>query len=123
VRDELADLARELPQLGEAATVIGLAGTITTVAAIEQGLAAYDRDRIHHFRLTRAAAEEVFRTLVVESIEERRHNPGLEPERADVIVGGVVVLVSIFRTFGLEEILVSEADILDGLARSIVGAG
>ena len=122
VRDELADAARELPQLREAATVIGLAGTVTTVAAIEQGLAAYDRDRIHHFRLTRAAAEDVFRTLALESIEERRHNPGLEPERADVIVGGVVVLVSIFRTFGFEEILVSESDILDGLARSIVGA-
>ena len=120
VRDELADLARELPQLREAATVIGLAGTVTTVAAIEQGLAEYDRDRIHHFRLTHDAAEDVFRTLAIESIEERRHNPGLEPERADVIVGGAVVLVSIFRTFGFEEILVSESDILDGLARSIV---
>jgi exopolyphosphatase/guanosine-5'-triphosphate,3'-diphosphate pyrophosphatase len=123
VRDELADLARELPQLREAATVIGLAGTVTTVAAIEQGLAEYDRDRIHHFRLTRDAAEDVFRTLAVESIDERRHNPGLEPERVDVIVGGVVVLVSIFRTFGFEEILVSESDILDGLARSIVEGG
>jgi len=123
VRDELADLARELPQLREAATVIGLAGTVTTVAAIEQGLAEYDRDRIHHFRLTHDAAEDVFRTLAIESIEERRHNPGLEPERADVIVGGAVVLVSIFRTFGFEEILVSESDILDGLARSIVETG
>ena len=123
VRDELADLARELPQLREAATVIGLAGTVTTVAAIEQGLAEYDRDRIHHFRLTHDAAEDVFRTLAIESIEERRHNPGLEPERADVIVGGAVVLVSIFRTFGFEEILVSESDILDGLARSIAETG
>ena len=123
VRDELADLARELPQLREAATVIGLAGTVTTVAAIEQGLAEYDRDRIHHFRLTHDAAEDVFRTLAIESIEERRHNPGLEPERADVIVGGAVVLVAIFRTFGFEEILVSESDILDGLARSIVETG
>ena len=123
VRDELADLARELPQLREAATVIGLAGTVTTVAAIEQGLAEYDRDRIHHFRLTHDAAEDVFRTLAIESIEERRHNPGLEPERADVIVGGAVVLVAIFRTFGFEEILVSESDILDGLARSIAETG
>jgi exopolyphosphatase / guanosine-5'-triphosphate,3'-diphosphate pyrophosphatase len=120
VRDELADLARELPALRSAATVVGLAGTITTVAAIEQGLAEYDRDRIHHFRLTREAAEDVFRTLAVESAAERRHNPGLEAERVDVIVGGVVVLVAIFRTFELQEMLVSEADILDGLARSIV---
>ncbi len=120
VRDELADVAREIPSIRDAATVVGLAGTITTVAAIEQGLPEYDRDRIHHFRLTRAAAEEVFRTLAIESAGERRHNPGLEAERVDVIVGGVVVLVSIFRTLDLEEILVSEADILDGLARSIV---
>jgi exopolyphosphatase/guanosine-5'-triphosphate,3'-diphosphate pyrophosphatase len=120
VRDELADVVREIPSIRDAATVVGLAGTITTVAAIEQGLPEYDRDRIHHFRLTRTAAEEVFRTLAIESAEERRHNPGLEAERVDVIVGGVVVLVSIFRTLDLDEILVSEADILDGLASSIV---
>ena len=118
-RDELADTFRAVPGLREAQTVLGLAGTVTTVAAIEQGLAAYDRDRIHHFRLTRAAAEDIFRTLALEPIAERRHNPGLDPGRVDVIVGGVVVLVSLFRVLDLEEMLVSEADILDGLARSI----
>jgi len=120
VRDELADVERALPGLRDAATLIGLAGTITTVAAVEQGLPEYDRDRIHHFRLTRAAAEEVFRTLATEPAVDRRHNPGLEPERVDVIVGGAVVLVAILRTFELDELLVSEADILDGLARSLV---
>lgn len=119
VRDELADVARDLPHLREASTLVGLAGTLTTVAAVEQGLARYDPDRIHHFRLTRAAAEDVFRTLALESIEERRHNPGLDPGRVDVIVGGTVVLVSVLRTFGFEEVLVSESDILDGLARSM----
>jgi exopolyphosphatase/guanosine-5'-triphosphate,3'-diphosphate pyrophosphatase len=119
VRDELADVQRAVPMLSEAATVVGLAGTVTTVAAVEQGLHEYDRDRIHHFRLTRAAAEEVFRTLATEPIADRRHNPGLEAERVDVIVGGAIVLVAIFRTFELTEMLVSEADILDGLARSL----
>lgn len=119
VRDDVTDLAREFPQMREAATFLGLAGTVTTVAAIEQGLSHYDRDRIHHFRLTRAAVEDVFRTLAVETIEERRHNPGLEPERVDVIVGGTVALAAILRTFGFDEVLVSEADILDGLARSL----
>ena len=118
-RDELADTLRAVPELREAGTVLGLAGTVTTVAAIEQGLAEYDRDRIHHFRLTRAAAEDIFRTLAFEPIAERRYNPGLDPGRVDVIVGGVVVLVSLFRVLDLEELLVSEADILDGLARSI----
>jgi exopolyphosphatase/guanosine-5'-triphosphate,3'-diphosphate pyrophosphatase len=118
VRDHLADVARELPQVRDARTLIGLAGTITTVAAIEMGLPEYDAEKIHHFRLTKDAAEDVFRTLATESVAQRRHNPGLEPARADVIVGGTIVLVSILRAFGFDELLVSEADILDGLIRS-----
>jgi exopolyphosphatase/guanosine-5'-triphosphate,3'-diphosphate pyrophosphatase len=120
VRDQLAEVARAMPGAIDAVTLIGLAGTVTTVAAIEQGLPEYDPERIHHFRLTRAAAEDVFRTLATEPAADRRHNPGLEPERVDVIVGGAVVLVAIFRTFELDEMLVSESDILDGLARSLV---
>ncbi len=116
----LDDVVREIPQAGEAKTVVGLAGTVNTVAAVELGLATYDRDAIHHFVLTRAAAEDVFRTLATESRADRIHNPGLEEARADVIVGGCCALVAIFRTFGLDEILVSEADILDGLARSLL---
>ena len=119
VRDHLADVEREIPSVREAKTMVGLAGTITTVAAVEQGLAEYDRDAIHHFRLTRAAVEDVFRTLALESGEQRRHNPGLEPGRVDVIVGGTVVLVSILRAFDIDELLVSEADILDGIVRSL----
>ena len=95
--------------------------TITTIAAVEQGLPEYDPDRIHHFRLTRDAVEEVFRTLATESAAQRAHNPGLEAGRVDVIVGGAAVLVGIFRVLGFDEMLVSEADILDGLARSLVG--
>ena len=89
------------------------------VAAIELGLTEYDRTKIHHFRVQRAAAEDVFRTLATEPTEVRRHNPGLEPGRVDIIVGGALILVTIMRTFGFKEMLVSEADILDGLVRSI----
>jgi len=116
----LDDVVRELPGSADARTVVGLAGTITTVAAVEIGLETYDRDRIHHFRLTREAVEDVFRTLATEPLADRLHNPGLEAARADVIVGGCCVLVALFRRFGLEEIVVSEADILDGLALSLV---
>ena len=116
----LEDVRRELPAVGEARTLIGVAGTITTVAAVELGLATYDRDRIHHFRLTRDAAEDVFRTLATESRADRIHNPGLEEARADVIVGGCCVLVAILRRFGFDELVVSEADILDGLVLSLV---
>jgi exopolyphosphatase/guanosine-5'-triphosphate,3'-diphosphate pyrophosphatase len=118
VRDHLADVKREIPGIADAATVIGLAGTVTTVAAIELGLPAYDPERIHHFRLTRDAAEDVFRTLATESAAQRAHNPGLEAGRVDVIVGGAIVLVSVMRVLGFDEMLVSEADILDGLVRS-----
>jgi exopolyphosphatase / guanosine-5'-triphosphate,3'-diphosphate pyrophosphatase len=119
VRAHLSDVEREIPAVREAATLVGLAGTITTVAAIELGLTEYDRDKIHHFRLDRTSAEDVFRTLATEPTDVRRHNPGLEPGRVDIIVGGTLILVTIMRTFDFNEMLVSEADILDGLVRSI----
>jgi exopolyphosphatase/guanosine-5'-triphosphate,3'-diphosphate pyrophosphatase len=100
---------------------VGLAGTITNVAAVELG--EYDPEKVHHFRLTRAAVEDVFRTLATESLEDRLHNPGLEPARADVIVGGLCVLVGVMRFFDFATCLVSERDILDGLAMSVLGEG
>ena len=119
VRDQLEDVGRQLPAVKEAERFIGLAGTVTTVAAVELGLAEYDRDRIHHFVLTHEAAEDVFRTLATERRVDRIHNPGLEEARADVIVGGTIILVGIMRYFDFDECLVSEADILDGLAASL----
>ncbi len=119
VRDYLDDVARDLPATREAARLIGLAGTITTIAAVEQGLTQYDPDRIHHFVLTRDAAEDVFRTLATEKREDRIHNPGLEEARADVIVGGAAILVAVMRYFEHATCLVSEADLLDGLVLSL----
>jgi exopolyphosphatase/guanosine-5'-triphosphate,3'-diphosphate pyrophosphatase len=116
----LDDVVREIPAASEAGTLVGLAGTVTTVAAVEIGLETYDRDRIHHFHLTHEAAEDVFRTLATESRADRIHNPGLEEARADVIVGGCCVLVALFRHFVFDEMIVSEADILDGLALSLL---
>jgi exopolyphosphatase/guanosine-5'-triphosphate,3'-diphosphate pyrophosphatase len=113
------DLSREVPAVHQAKTVVGLAGTISTVAAVEIGLAEYDRSQIHHFRLTREAIEDVFRTLATERQADRRHNPGLEEARVDVIVGGLCVLVAFVRTLGIDEVLVSESDILDGLVASL----
>ncbi len=120
VRDLVAEVPRVIPGAADAATLVGLAGTVTTVAAIELGLPEYDPEKIHHFVLTREAAEDVFRTLATENAAQRAHNPGLEPGRVDVIVGGTSVLVGIFRVLGFDEMLVSEADILDGLVRSQV---
>jgi len=119
VLDHLEDVVREVPLVAEAATVVGVAGTITTVAAVEIGLQEYRPGILHGFRLTKAAAEDVFRTLATEPLADRVHNPGLPRARADVIVGGCCVLVAIFRGLGLDEIVVSETDILDGLVASV----
>lgn len=116
----LEDVVRAIPQIGEARTVVGLAGTVSTVAAVEQGLASYDRDAIHGFVLTKDAAEDVFRTLATEARADRIHNPGLEEARADVIVGGCCALVAIYRRLSLDQVVASESDILDGLARSLL---
>ncbi|MGH9152971.1 MAG: exopolyphosphatase [Acidimicrobiales bacterium] len=116
----LQDVKRELPAVSGARRLVGLAGTVTTMAAVEIGLAVYDPGRVHHFVLTRAAAEDVFRTLATERRADRVHNPGLEEARADVIVGGAAILVSIMRHFDFDDCLVSEADILDGLVRSVL---
>lgn len=113
------ELVREFPLIRESPRFVGLAGTVSTTAAVEQGLAEYDRDRIHHFVLTRPAVEDVFRTLATENRAERLGNPGLEVGRADVIVGGLCVLVQIMRQLDLDECLVSESDILDGLVMSL----
>jgi exopolyphosphatase/guanosine-5'-triphosphate,3'-diphosphate pyrophosphatase len=113
------EVLREVPAFLAAHTLVGVAGSVTTVAAVEVGLVEWDRDVIHHVDLTRAAAEDVFRTLATERLADRLHNPGLEAARADVIVGGCCVLVSLLRVLGAERMLVSEADILDGLVQSL----
>lgn len=114
----LDDVVREVPMVLGARQLVGLAGTVSTAAAVEIGLAEYDRDQIHHFVLSRDAIEDVYRTLVTERREDRKHNPGLEAGRVDTIVGGMCILARIVRYFDATDVLVSEADILDGLILS-----
>jgi exopolyphosphatase/guanosine-5'-triphosphate,3'-diphosphate pyrophosphatase len=115
----LEDVVREHPEMREWKTMVGLAGTVSTSAAVEIGLANYDRDVLHHFALTRAAAEDVFRTLATEARADRIYNPGLQEARADVIVAGCAILCSVMRFFEVPQLLVSESDILNGLVQSI----
>lgn len=116
----LDDVTRELPEILDARQLVGLAGTVTTAAAVEIGLATYDRDAIHHFRLSKDAAEDVYRTLATEALADRVHNPGLPAARADVIVAGMCILVRIMRHYGFDDCLVSESDILDGIVLSLL---
>ena len=85
-RLHLDDIDRDHAIMGTAKSVVGVAGTITTIAAVEIGLEPYDPQIIDGFVLSRRAAEDVFRTLATESLEIRKYNPGLEAARADVIV-------------------------------------
>ena len=89
------------------------------VAALSRPLLGHmDPEFITLLDDTMARLRTVFRTLATESAADRAHNPGLEAGRVDVIVGGAIVLVSVMRVLGYDEMLVSEADILDGLVRS-----
>jgi exopolyphosphatase/guanosine-5'-triphosphate,3'-diphosphate pyrophosphatase len=100
-------------------TLIGLAGTVAALAAIEQGLDHYDRDRVHHYLLGRQPVDAILDQLAGIPAIQRRHRPGVEAQRADVIVGGALVLSGLLHHFGFESCLTSEADILDGLAMSL----
>ena len=115
----LDDVVLAQPRMSDASRLVGVAGTVTTVAAVEIGLIEYDSDAVHHFVVTKDAAEDVFRTLATEAHDDRVYNPGLDPARADVIVAGSAILVAVMRYFGFEECVVSEADLLDGMVQSL----
>jgi exopolyphosphatase/guanosine-5'-triphosphate,3'-diphosphate pyrophosphatase len=104
-----------LPDL-EPAAAVGVAGTITTLAALDLGLEAYDGDRVHGHVLSRAGAQAQLERLAALPLAERRRVPALDPERAPVIVAGAAILVAILERYGLDAIGVSERDILDGAA-------
>ena len=113
--DELKAAAEaiDLPDL-QPTSAIGVAGTVTTLAALELG--GYDPDRVHGHRITREAAEEQLERLASLPLAQRRELPGLEPERAPVIVGGAVIVDEVLRRYGLDELEISERDLLHGAA-------
>ena len=106
------------PRFADSHLLVGLAGTVSTISALQQELADYDRDRIHHSVLTAAQVKDWFHRLAGESAEARLARPGLMPGRADVIVGGALILDAVMSRFGFDQCLVSESDILDGLVAS-----
>jgi exopolyphosphatase/guanosine-5'-triphosphate,3'-diphosphate pyrophosphatase len=99
-----------------AEAAVGVAGTVTTLAALDLGLETYDRERVHGHRLSLAGARRQLDRLAALPLAERREVPALEPERAPVIVAGAVILTETLAFFGLDAIEVSERDILDGIA-------
>lgn len=103
----------------DAHTLVGLAGSVTTVAGIALGLPAYLPERIHHSRLTAEQVCEVAGRLRAMTHDERAALPVMHPGRVDVIVAGALILERIVRRFGFTHVVVSEHDILDGIAWSL----
>ena len=114
----LARVATVMP-LRRTGTLIGLAGSVTTVAALCLGLWEYDPSRIHGAHLAAADIHRACEELLYATREKRAANPAIHPGRVDVIAAGALVLSTIVATVGIPEIVVSEHDILDGIARSI----
>ena len=102
-----------------ARTLVGLAGSVTTVAGIALDLPGYDPERLHHSRLSAAQVHEVATRLLAQTRAERARIPVMHPGRIDVIGAGALILDRIMIRLGLAEVLVSEHDILDGIAWSI----
>ncbi|WP_328502833.1 Ppx/GppA family phosphatase [Streptomyces sp. NBC_00457] len=114
--DAALDLAEETVPLREARTLVGLAGSVTTVSAIAQDLPEYDPVAIHHSRVSHDRVWEITERLLHSTHAERAAIPSMHPGRVDVIGAGALVLLSIMERIGAEEVVVSEHDILDGIA-------
>jgi exopolyphosphatase/guanosine-5'-triphosphate,3'-diphosphate pyrophosphatase len=111
-------LAKRVPDeiRSDTLSAIGVAGTITSLGALALGLEEYDRDRVHGFKLSAAALDEQLQRLASVPLEKRRDMRPLDPDRAPVIVGGAVIVREVLDYFGLDELEISERDILDGAA-------
>jgi exopolyphosphatase / guanosine-5'-triphosphate,3'-diphosphate pyrophosphatase len=116
--DVLAAIAavREAVPVAQAATLVGLAGSVTTIAALSLGLPSYDPAVIHHARLSAAQVREVTLDLLAMTRAQRAALPVMHPGRVDVIGAGALVIDTIMSELALPEVVVSEHDILDGIA-------
>jgi exopolyphosphatase/guanosine-5'-triphosphate,3'-diphosphate pyrophosphatase len=100
--------------------MIGVAGTITALAAIDLGLKKYDSDRIHRHVLSLKGIKEIYKELCSLSLEKRKKVTGLDPKRADIIIGGTAILLAVLKLTENKFLMVSEKDILDGIIYSLI---
>jgi exopolyphosphatase/guanosine-5'-triphosphate,3'-diphosphate pyrophosphatase len=113
--------AREVVPMERARTLVGLAGSVTTVAALALGLEHYDARRIHHSRISAADVRDVTTRLLAMTRQQRAALSVMHPGRVDVIGAGALVLDTIVDVLGVDDVVVSEHDILDGIAWSVAG--
>lgn len=122
-REVCEQLARELPPTitgAEIGTLVGTAGTVTTLAALELGLSAYDGGRVQGHRLTRDAVMAQLARLSALTIDERGDLPCLEPGRADLIVPGVAIVLATMDTLGAGALVVSDWNLREGLVTELL---
>jgi exopolyphosphatase/guanosine-5'-triphosphate,3'-diphosphate pyrophosphatase len=117
------DLAEKTVPLREAHTLVGLAGSVTTVSAIAQDLPGYDSAAIHHSRISRERVREISDWLLRSTHAERAAVPSMHPGRVDVIAAGALVLLAVMERVDAREVVASEHDILDGIAWSLAADG
>ena len=119
LHDDVAALfARRRPE-GAAERVIAVAGTPTSLAAMDMALDRYDPERVHGHVMSAARCRELLDRLAALPLAERREVTGLHPDRAPTIVAGILILLAALETFGLDELEVSEHGILTGLALAL----
>jgi exopolyphosphatase/guanosine-5'-triphosphate,3'-diphosphate pyrophosphatase len=122
VDDALDDALRRAPELGTLigrVRLVGLAGTVSTLAALDAGLEHYDRDAVHHRELTRSTVGEWRRILGEEPPSARLERAGMVKGREDVLVAGLIVLEEVMDRFAIDALITSESDILDGLVAAL----
>jgi exopolyphosphatase / guanosine-5'-triphosphate,3'-diphosphate pyrophosphatase len=123
IKDELDRAFTSVPSFAAVTgnvRLVGLAGTVATLAQLDAGLRTYDRDAVHHRVLTRTTVDHWRDLLAGETPQERLDHPGMVVGREDVLVAGLFVLDAVMERFEVDELLSSENDILDGIAASLL---
>jgi len=123
-RSAVGQVLREgAPKPAKDAVLVGVAGTVTTLAAIDQALEVYDPDRVHGARLARASVERELGRLAALPLAERRNVPGLEAGRADVIVMGAAIVLEVLLWAGASSLVVSDRGVRWGVLEGLLASG
>lgn len=102
--------------------LIGIGGTATTLAAVDQAMVAYDQEKIHNYSMNMETVKKTYKKFVRKPLEERKKIPGLQPKRADVIILGTIILIRIMELLGKNTISISEYDNLEGMVFEQIGS-
>jgi exopolyphosphatase/guanosine-5'-triphosphate,3'-diphosphate pyrophosphatase len=123
LRDHVRGILRDAPSAPPGVQWVGIAGTITTLVAVQQGMQTYDGARVHGATLTVQSLEEIGARLAAMPLSERKQVAGLEPKRADVIVAGACIAGEVLAQQGASCMLVSDRGVRWGLVLELAAEG